>query len=114
MPYISDKLAINNSKLDKRVKIQPSEHDKIKELYSTGDYSLRALGRMYSVDKDTISKIVNPVQAKRIAEQSTKSGVEYRERMKEDRDLKDKNNKHVRDHRKYKNQLYKDSKIEKE
>ena len=33
MPYKSDKLSINNSKLDKRVKIQPSQYDDIKELY---------------------------------------------------------------------------------
>lgn len=107
MPYKSEKISINNSKLDKRVKIQPSQYEEIKELYASGEYSLRGLGKLYGVDKGTISKIVNPEQAKRIREQSIRSSITYRERLKSDRELKEMRNKHMREYRARKHDLYK-------
>ena len=110
MPYKSDSLKINNDKLDKRVKILKSQHNEVNALYKNLS-SLRKVAKHYGVDKATISKIVNPIQAERIAEQSKKSSITHRERMKNDRGLKDIRNKQMQTHRKYKNNLYKNGDI---
>ena len=114
MPYKSDKLSINNSKLDKRDKIQPSQYKEMEELYASGEYSLRILGKLYGVNKATVSKIVNLEQAKRIKEQSIKSSITYRERLKTDTELKEIRNKHMREYRARKYDLYKNGLIEKD
>ena len=111
MPYKSEKISINNSKLDKRVKIQTSQYEEIKELYASGEYSLRCLGKLYGVDKGTISKIVNLEQAKRIREQGIRSSIAYRERLREDSELKEIRNKHMREYRARKHEFYKNGLI---
>jgi len=52
-------LPYNKSNLDGRIKILPSEYKKVKTLYRELK-SLRAVGKIYKVDKKTISLIVNP------------------------------------------------------
>ena len=54
MPSIVDKIAINNEKLDKRVKLSSSDKKEIVELYDAGLYSQRELAKLYNVSRRTI------------------------------------------------------------
>jgi len=57
-------LPYNKSILDGRIKILPSEYKKIKKLYKELK-SLRAIGKIYKVNKKTIALIVNNELKKR-------------------------------------------------
>jgi hypothetical protein len=58
MPFKCDKIAINNEKLDKRVKL--TAEDKQEILNFKGVHSTRVLSRMYNVDRRTIQFILDP------------------------------------------------------
>ena len=58
MPTKVDKMKLNELQ-DRRKKLTDKQKEEIKELYSTGKYSLRILGEMYKVSKTTILYIVN-------------------------------------------------------
>lgn len=64
MPYKTDKLAINDPHLDRRVKLLPFEKEEIKALYKQGA-SMRSLARSYKVDRRTIDFILHPERHKR-------------------------------------------------
>lgn len=105
MPYKSEKIAINNLSLDKRVKIHPDKYDEIRELYIAGGHTHRSLAKKYGVTKGTIAKIVSEEQAKRIREQSIISSETYREKLKIDSSRREERNKAMMRHRKYKKEL---------
>lgn len=98
MPFKSDKLAINNEKLDKRVKLTAEDKEDIlnfKDVHST-----RALARMYNVDRRTIQFILDPnKQLENIKRRAERGGWKVYH-------SKEKHNKYTRDHRDYKKQLY--------
>lgn len=100
MPRISD-IPINNSYLDRRVKIKPNEYKKIKELYFIGRISLRGLSRLYKVDKATIKSIIDP-EFKKEKYAKTNQAQRWRKYNK-----KEYHTPYMRKHRKYKKQLYK-------
>ena len=110
MPRKSEKMKIDNPKLDKRIKILPSQYEQVKEDYIKLK-SLRKVALKYGVDKATISKIVNPNQAERMRQQAIKSSIELRERIKRDDEYRLKRNESMRKHRKYKDDLYKQGKL---
>lgn len=105
MPFKSEKIAINNEKLDKRVKLTKEQKVEIKEMYETGNYSYRILAEMFNVSKRTIQFIVNPekyaIAKKQLAERQ-KDGRYYD---------KDKHSNYTKEHRRYKHELYKEGKI---
>lgn len=105
MPYKSEKVAINNPKLDKRVKLSDADRENIKSDYKSGDISIRGLERKYGVSRRLIQFILFP-------ERAEKAKKDYAERRKDGRYYdKDKHTKAVREHRNYKNELYKNDLI---
>lgn len=107
MPYKSEKIPINNEKLDKRVKLTKEQKEEIFEMYATGNYSLNGLAKMYNVSKRTIHFIVKPETLENAKKQ-------FAERQKDGRYYdKDKHKNYMKDHRKHKEKLYKEGKLEK-
>jgi len=105
MPRKSDKIAINNPTLDKRVKLLPQDKETIKQEYETGLYSINGLAKKWNVSKRTIQFILFPERLEKVKEQ-------YKERRKDGRYYdKEKHTEHVRIHRNHKNALYKQNKI---
>ena len=105
MPYKSDKFKINNEKLDRRVKIQKSQYEEIREKYIAGG-TYRGLAREYGCDRKTIKMIVYPEFKNEMLESNKKRSADYRERLKTDSELKKQRNKQMQEHRKYKHDLY--------
>ena len=54
----------DNPEFDGRIKIQKSEHAKIKRFYQSREYSIRGLGRLYNVNKRIIQFIIYPERLK--------------------------------------------------
>ena len=101
MPRKSDKIAINNPILDKRVKLLPQDKETIKQEYETGLYSINGLAKKWNVSKRTIQFILFP-------ERLEKAKRQYKERRKDGRYYdREKHTEHVRIHSNYKNELYK-------
>lgn len=101
MPYASEKYAINNPKLDRRVKLTDEQRESIREEYATGFVSQQNLADKYGVSKRLVQFILNP-KKKEIAQQ------QFRERQKDGRYYdKDKHREYTKEHRRYKNELYK-------
>ena len=98
IPYKSEKIKLNESQ-DRRKKLTEEQREEIKELYSTGLYSLNELAKQYNVSKKTILLIVNKESAER--------AKEYRkEHWKEWQRKGDEWNETVRKYRAYKQELY--------
>ena len=99
MPYKSEKIKLKGLQ-DRRKKLTDEQREEIKELYSTGLYSLNGLAKVYEVSKKTILLIVNKDSAER--------AKEYRkEHWKEWQRTGEEWNETVRRYRKYKQELYK-------
>jgi hypothetical protein len=97
MPAKIDKIRINvelGEEFDRRKKLTSEQRQEIKELYETGEYTQRELGRLYGVDRRVIANCVNPEKAKLWNKNNYKSkkskGVNYykSDKMKEHRDYK--------------------------
>lgn len=105
MPYISDKIKIQDTKYDRRRKINDEQRQEILELRNKG-LSYNTIARKYEVSKSLIISICNPdiAERKRIAS---------RERHREGRYAytKEKWAAVIREHRAYKHRLYKEGKI---
>lgn len=98
MPYKSEKIKLNE-KQDRRRKLTNKQKMEIKDLYSTNNFSLNKLAKMYEVSKKTILLIVNP--------ESNKRAKEYRkENWKNWQGTKEERNEATRNHRRYKQNLY--------
>lgn len=106
MPYISEKIRLPEQ-YDRRRKLTETQKQEIKTKYETGLYSLNSLAKEYSVSKKTILLIVNP-ESKRKNDQRIKDHWKNYQEPKEERAET------VREHRHYKNELYKSGKIKKE
>jgi hypothetical protein len=95
MPYKSEKIRLP-AEYNRRRKLSDKDRADIKNLWAEGA-AIRALARMYDVDKRLIQFILFP---------------ERQEAAKRNRDWRDyydkeKNTKAIREHRRYKQQLYK-------
>ena len=64
MPYKSEKIKLKELQ-DRRKKLTSKQREEIKELYSTGCYSLNGLAKMYEVSKKTVLLIVNKDSAEK-------------------------------------------------
>jgi transposase-like protein len=100
MPRKSDSIAINNPKLDKRVKLTDEDRKNIVQEYSEGEISINGLAKKYKVSKRLIQFTLFPERA----ETAKKN---FAERQKDGRYYdKSKHAEATRKHRNYKKELY--------
>lgn len=97
MPRLTDSIAIDNPKLDRRVKLLPEDKVEIRRLYNDEHMAIRAIAREYKVDHRTIQFVLFP---ERIA--AMKANRDWRTSYD-----KKKHTKQVREHRDYKKELHK-------
>lgn len=108
MPRKVDSMAINNPKLDKRVRLSDEDKKNVVKDYESGLYSIRALERKYKVSRRLIQFTLFPERA----EHAKKL---YKERRKDGRYYdKDKHREGTQKHRDYKDELLKQGLINKE
>lgn len=105
MPRKCDLIPIANEELDRRVKLTSSDKIQIKQLYESGEYSQRALAAMFSVSRRSIQFIIDPEKLVENKKRRAQRGGSKRYYDKES------NTKSMREHRNYKNQLFKQGKI---
>lgn len=98
MPYKSESIRLRGLQ-DRRRKLTNDQKEEIKDLYSTGNWSLNKLGIKFGVSKKTILLIVN--------QDSADKAREYRkENWREFQKTKEERTKATREHRRYKQSLY--------
>lgn len=101
--FETDKIKLSETQ-DRRKKLTESQKQEIRELYSTGHFSLNQLAKQFEISKKSILLIVNP--------ESNEKAKEYRkENWKRWQRTGEERNKAVREHRRYKQQLYKEGKL---
>lgn len=98
LPYKSEAIRLQGLQ-DRRRKLTDEQKESIKEMYATGDWSLRTLANEFSVSKKTVLLLVNPNSADRAKEYSKENWKEF-QRTKEER------TRATREHRRYKQSLY--------
>ena len=98
MPYKSEKIKLNELQ-DRRKKLTDEQKKEIEELYGTGCYSLNKLAKRFDVSKSTILLIVNKDSAERVKQYRKEHWKEW-QRTGEER------NRAMREHRRYKQELY--------
>ena len=64
MPYKSEKIKIEFTENDKRIKLTPEQKEQIKKEYETSLISQRALAKKYKVNRKTIYNILHPEKYK--------------------------------------------------
>lgn len=108
MPYKSEKIKLPKE-LDRRIKLTDEQRKEIKDKYATGLYSQRTLAKEYNVSRRLITFVLDEEKKKRSAEllKKRKSDGRYKPRKEEWA-------KTIREHRKYKQQLYKEGKLKEE
>ena len=104
MPYLCEKMKIEDPCLDRRIKIPKSKYGEIVEKYEELN-SLRKVADIYNVNKGTIRKIVNTDYYEQQKEGNKLRSKAYRERIKQDSSLRERRNECMRNHRKYKKEL---------
>ena len=90
---------------DRRVKLNDTQRQEIRELYDSGSYSQRGLAKLYGVSRRLVTMILDPLKhqaniARRKELLKTKSYYD-----------KDKQKAYMQSHRQYKQQLYLDNKL---
>ena len=103
MSYKSGKMRLSESQ-DRRKKLTVEQKTEIASLYETGLFSLNQLARQFEVSKKTILLIVNPESAAK-AKQYRKENWKQWQRTGEEW------NAIQREHRAYKQKLYKDGEL---
>ena len=106
MPYKSEKIKLPEQ-LDRRRKLTEEQKKEIRKKYGTGFYSLNGLAKEYSVSKKLILIIVNP-------ESKRKNDQRIKDHWRDYQETGEEHNKTIREHRHYKQELYKSGKIKKE
>jgi hypothetical protein len=100
MPRKTDAIAIKDKALKKSAKLLDCQRERIKSLHSEG-FSITGLGKMFKVNKRLIQFIIFPERQKRnleLREQRGGSKIYYN---------KEKHTAAIREHRKYKKELFK-------
>lgn len=98
MPYKSEKIKLKETQ-DRRKKLTTEQRREIKELYSTGCYSLNDLAKRFNVSKKTILLIVNKDSEEKARQYRKEHWKEWQRKGKE-------HNEAIRSTRKYKQSLY--------
>lgn len=100
MPFKSEKIIIDHTENDKRIKLTDEQREKIREEYSTGLISHRNLAKKYNVNRKTIYNILHP---NKYQEQLEKNKEEKHSQKYYD---KEKHKEYIKEHRRYKQALY--------
>lgn len=103
MPFKSEKIKLPET-LDRRRKLTDKQKEIIKQKYETGLYSLNDLATLYGVSKKTILIIVNPESKKKNDDRIKKHWRDYSPE-------KEERNSIMREHRRYKQDLFESGKI---
>ena len=98
MPYKSESIRLVGLQ-DRRRKLTDDQKDEIRQMYSSGGWSLNKLAKHFDVSKATILILVNPNSAERVKKYRKEHWREF-QRTKEERAAT------VREHRRYKQSLY--------
>lgn len=108
MPYKSEKINLP-PEYDRRRKLTEEQKEEIRVKYATGFYSQRQLAREYNVSRRLITFCIDDTKREKCAEQ-------FKERRKDGRykPTKEEWAAITRDHRQYKNNLYRQGKISEE
>ena len=108
MPYKSEKIKLPKEH-DRRIKLTDEQREEIREKYSTGLYSQRALAREYGVSRRLISFVLDDEKYQKCREQ-------FKERRADGRykPTKEEWAKTQKEHRQYKQKLYVDGKLTEE
>ena len=79
MPFKSEKIKIEFTKNDKRIKLTDAQRENIKKEWATGLISQRSLARKYRVDRKTITNILFPekYQAQLVRYKEEKHSKQY-------------------------------------
>lgn len=98
MPYKSEKIKLKETQ-DRRKKLTTEQREEIKELYSTGCYSLNDLAKRFNVSKKTILLIVNKDSEEKARRYRKEHWKEWQRKGEEHAEA-------IRNTRKYKQSLY--------
>lgn len=98
MPYKSEKLKLTETQ-DRRRKLTEEQKEAIKRIYAEGQVGQRPLAKQFGVSRSTIQLIVNPERAKAVKERRKEHWRDYRPTKEEWAAT-------VREHRRYKQELY--------
>lgn len=107
MPYRSTGIIISGTRYDRRRKLTPGQRAEIFRRYHTERVSQRQLAREYDVSRRLVSFIVNPESEERNREllNERKAKGLYKPDRKRHTEI-------IREHRRYKQKLYKEGKIQ--
>lgn len=107
MPYRSTGIIISGTRYDRRQKLTPEQRAEIFHCYHTEKISQRQLAREYGVSRRLVTFIVNPENEKRNREllNERKAKGLYKPDRKKHAEI-------IREHRRYKQKLYKEGKIQ--
>lgn len=100
MPYKSEKIKIKDTEFDRRRKLSEDDKKRILELRETDGLSQRKLASMFGVSRRLIQYILDPVKLQR-SKELHKPYIYTKEEWAET----------MRNHRRYKQQLYIEGKI---
>lgn len=105
MPFVSTSIPLSKEQ-DRRIKLSDEQREEIRRKYATGLYSQRGLAKEYGVSKSLIRFIVNPDTYKKSREQFKQRRADGRYKP-----TKEEWAATVREHRRYKETLYKQGKL---
>ena len=105
MPYKSTKIKLSREQ-DRRVKLTEEQREEIRHKYETGLYSQRQLAAEYKVSRRLITFVLDSAKERHNAEL-------FKERRKDGRYKPSKSEwaETIREHRQYKEELYKQGKL---
>lgn len=98
MPYKSEKIKLSEHQ-DRRRKLTDDQKEQIRQIYATGVCGTRPLAKQFGVSRSTISVIVNPKRAEAVKQRSKEHWRDYRPSKEEWAAT-------IREHRRYKQELY--------
>ena len=98
MPYKSEKIKLDPSQ-DRRRKLTDEQKEEIKRIYKSGVCGTRPLAKQFGVSRATIQVIVNPARAESIKQRRKENWRNYRPTKEEWAET-------IREHRRYKQNLY--------
>lgn len=98
MPYKSEKIKLDPSQ-DRRRKLTEEQKEEIRRIYKSGVCGTRPLAKQFGVHRSTIQIIVNPVRAEQVKQRAKEHWRDYQQ-------PKEKWAETIREHRRYKQELY--------
>lgn len=101
MPYKIEKIKISGTKYDRRSKLSDEQRAEIQALYASGEYSQRKLAEKYKVSRRLIQFVTDPEKQARNSELAKINKKEGRYRPSKESWAAT-----IREHRRYKHELY--------